>query len=131
MSALANKLLIKPGRTVLLLNAPDGYSQSLEPLPEGARLLAEPSADVDVVQLFVHNSADLERYAETALRAVKREGVLWICYLKGGARAGTDLNRDILREAVERTYGWTAVALVAVDERWSGMRFRSGDSARK
>ena len=128
MSALANKLLIKSGRTVLLLNAPDGYAQSLDPLPEGARLLAGQGEEADVVLLFVRDSADLARHAETALRAAKREGVMWICYLKGGARAGTDLNRDILHEAVERTYGWTGVSLVAVDDRWSAMRFRLKDS---
>jgi hypothetical protein len=131
MSALARKLLLKPGRSVLLLNAPEGYAQSLVPLPEGARIITEPGEQADVTQLFVRDSADLARQADTAMRAVKRDGVLWICYLKGGAKAGTDLNRDILHAAVERTYGWTGVSLVAVDDRWSAMRFRRGESGTK
>jgi hypothetical protein len=42
---------------------------------------------------------------------------------KGGKRAGTDLNRDILWSLVEQ-HGWAGVRLVAIDDTWSSMRFR-------
>jgi hypothetical protein len=36
ISPLAKKLLIKPGFRVAVVNAPPGYPELLEPLPEGA-----------------------------------------------------------------------------------------------
>jgi hypothetical protein len=79
------------------------------------------------VHLFVASAADLERLGARAVAAVRPGGMLWIAYCKGGAKAGTDLNRDLLHAAVERAYGWTGVSLVAIDESWSGMRFRPAD----
>ncbi|GAC1326929.1 MAG: hypothetical protein NVSMB17_00250 [Candidatus Dormibacteria bacterium] len=36
-SPVSRKLLVRPGRTVAVVNAPPGYERCLEPLPEGAR----------------------------------------------------------------------------------------------
>ena len=47
-------------------------------------------------------------------------------YPKGGAKAGTDLNRDVLWQLVGPR-GWTGVSLVAIDDTWSAMRFRPSD----
>ncbi len=41
----------------------------------------------------------------------------------GGEKAGTELNRDILWQRV-KPLGLEGVALVAIDETWSAMRFR-------
>jgi hypothetical protein len=122
-SGLVKKLLIKPGYGALILNAPDGYLARLEPLPAGVTLTHEPAADLDWVQLFVQDSAALIQWSPVALASVKHDGLLWICYPKGGAKAHTDLNRDILWKLMEPT-GLRPVALVAIDDRWSAMRFR-------
>lgn len=130
VSALAKKLHIKPGATVYVFGAPAGFTELLDPLPSGAARLDVPAAGqvaaprADVVLAFVRHADDLARLAPGALAVVRAGGVLWMAYPKGGAKAGTDLHRDILHEAVERAHGWTGVSLVAVDERWSAMRFR-------
>src|SRR5262245_53690452 len=121
--AAARKLLIKPNFRVAIVNAPDGYGGSLEPLPEGVELLERWGEEVDVVQVFVRDRAELERLGRPAFRAVKPGGLLWVCYPKGGKKAGTDLNRDVLWELMGRD-GLTGVSLVAIDATWSAMRFR-------
>ncbi len=78
MSALAKKLLIKAGHRVLVLNAPDGYTAQLSPLPEGATLHTAPEGEYDVVQLFAINRAELERHASDALTALKQGGLICI-----------------------------------------------------
>ena len=85
--------------------------------------LVDPGEDLDFVQVFVRDSAELARLGPAALGAVKPDGLLWICYPKGGRKAGTDLNRDILWKLMEER-GLAGVTLVAVDESWSAMRFR-------
>jgi hypothetical protein len=124
MSAgLASKLLIKPDSRVLLLNAPIGYAKKLEPLPAGATLTDKRGGTANVVIAFVRDGAELKRLAPS-FGALEEDAVLWVCYPKGGVKAGTDLNRDILHAAMEK-HELTGVSLVAVDDTWSAMRFRA------
>lgn len=124
MSPLARKLLIKPRSRVALVDPPAGYAERLQPLPEGAELV-EIQPGLDVVQVFVRDRAALDR-AAPALRSIRAGGLLWVCYPKGGRKAGTDLNRDLLWEALAE-FGLAGVTLVSVDETWSAMRFRPAD----
>ena len=120
---LAAKLLIKPDARVLLLNAPIGYAKKLEPLPAGATVTDKRGKTADVVVAFVRDSGELRRLA-TSFGALEEDAVLWVCYPKGGMKAGTDLDRDVLHAAMER-HELTGVSLVAFDEAWSAMRFRA------
>lgn len=119
---LAKKLLLKPGSRAGLVNAPEGFRARLEPLPDGAVLLEEVEPALDFVQVFARNAAQLEA-SSAAFGAVKANGLLWVCYPKGGKKAGTDLNRDVLWELMGRRT-LKGVTLVAIDETWSAMRFR-------
>ncbi|HXM55721.1 MAG TPA: hypothetical protein VOB72_10055 [Candidatus Dormibacteraeota bacterium] len=121
MNPLARKLLIKPGSRIALVNAPPGYAERLDPLPEGARVV-DLQPGIDVLQVFAHDRAELVA-ATGALGSVREGGLLWVCYPKGGRKAGTDLNRDLLWAELDKS-GLTGVTLVAVDETWSAMRFR-------
>ncbi|MEA2661876.1 MAG: hypothetical protein QOH08_1448 [Chloroflexota bacterium] len=123
MSDLANKLLIKPDARVLLLNAPIGYAKKLDPLPAGATVGDKRGTSADVVVAFVRDSGELKRLA-TSFGALEEEAILWVCYPKGGTKAGTDLNRDTLHAAMEK-HELTGVSLVAIDDTWSAMRFRA------
>lgn len=129
MSPLARKLLIKPGMRVMVLEAPEGYFRNLEPLPEGAALVPSGS-DLDVVQAFVNSADELAKVAPRAVQAVKKDGLLWMCYLKGGKKPGTDLNRDLLYEKMKQ-YDLAGVALVSIDSAWSAMRFRRPEDVGK
>jgi hypothetical protein len=132
-SVLAKKLLIRPGQRILLLGAPAHYQALLLPLPEGASAAAAGDDEAageggyDAVHLFVRDRGDLDRRTPAALAAAGRNGLLWIAYPKGGAKAGTDLHRDSLRSGVESAHGWTAVTQVALDADWSALRFRPAD----
>ncbi|HLJ67485.1 MAG TPA: hypothetical protein VKX16_09000 [Chloroflexota bacterium] len=131
-NALVKKLLIKPGQRALLLNAPAEYRAQLEPLPDRVELTETPDGECDFIQLFVRNRQELDDWLPRAVAAGGPHTLLWISYLKGGAKAGTDLNRDRLWEAL-LPHGLTGVTLVAIDGTWSAMRFRPServDSAR-
>lgn len=121
MDPIARKLLIKPGNRVALIDPPTGYAERLQPLPDGAELV-DLQPELDVLQVFVQDRAALDR-AAPSLGSVRSGGILWVCYPKGGRKAGTDLNRDLLWEALGQV-GLTGVTLVSVDDTWSAMRFR-------
>ncbi len=65
-----------------------------------------------------------------SMPTLKPDGLLWICYPKGGSRVKTDLNRDILWEEMKK-YKLAGVAMVSVDNVWSAMRFRPAENVRK
>lgn len=69
---------------------------------------------------------DLQKFLPVATQAVKYDALLWIAYPKGGAKADTDLNRDILLNAVSQ-HNLSGVTLISLDEVWSAMRFRPSE----
>jgi hypothetical protein len=125
-AALAKKLGVKSGATVVLIGAPEGTADLLQPLPEGATLAGRAvRGGADVVVLFARDLEALDSSVPASVRATKPGGLLWVAYPKGGAKAGTDLNRDILHAHMARQ-DLIGVTLVAVDPTWSAMRFRPG-----
>ncbi|HVR88523.1 MAG TPA: hypothetical protein VHG53_03145 [Candidatus Limnocylindria bacterium] len=122
---LATTLLIKPGTSVLLLNAPIGFQRKLAPLPDGVTVSDKRGTSADVVVAFARDTGELKRLA-TAFPALEEDGILWVCYPNGGTGAGTDLDRDVLRAAMTK-HDLAEQTLVAFDEQWSAMRFRATD----
>ena len=122
-SVLLKKLQMKPGLRALFLNAPQGYVESLGPLPDGVALVDGPPSTLDFVQLFVRDRAELAGHASTALAAIKPDGVLWIAYPKQSSKVKTDLTRDRGWEPVTAA-GLRPVTQIAIDETWSALRWR-------
>lgn len=125
-SPLARKLLLKPGQHGALVNPPSDYRPKLDPLPEGFVLDERLGSNMDFVQVFAKDAEELRKHIRPAVQAVTNDGLLWICYPKGGKKAGTDLNRDILWNLMTE-YGMAGVSLVSIDDTWSAMRFRPED----
>jgi hypothetical protein len=125
-SPLAAKLQIPPGSRLLVVNAPEGYLDRLQPLPEGVELVEGEEGAVDAVHLFVRDSAELDRAAPATLRAVKPDGLVWISYPKRASGVETDLTRDVGWETVKGA-GLRPVRQVSVDNTWSALRFRPAD----
>ena len=119
-----------------VLNPPPGYLRRLEPLPEGMRLLARASKDLDFVQVFAATVAELQRFGPRAIRSAKPGGFLWVAYPKGGkTKAVTDLpaipwwmQRDVFGE-ITGEKGYRPVAFVKIDETWTTLRFMKIASA--
>ena len=125
-STLPKKLQMKAGQRAIVINSPADYLEKLGPLPEGVELVTETEGQFDFVQVFVKNLVDVEKFVPEAAKLVKHDALLWIAYPKGGAKVGTDLNRDILWNAVA-PYNLTGVTLISLDDVWSCMRFRPAE----
>jgi hypothetical protein len=131
LSPLARKLRLEPNHHVAILNAPQGYLESLAPAPPDVRTELEPSDELDVVQLFVNGVEELRSLGPAAIRAVRQDGLLWITYPKGGTTRGvTDLpatpwwvKTDVLGEITAET-GYKPVAFVIIDDTWTALRFK-------
>jgi hypothetical protein len=122
-TSITKKLGIKPNHKLLILNAPDGYLETLDTIPEGAEIQTHAEGSFDFVQIFLYNKADVEKYAPTGIQTVKPGGLLWFTYPKKTAKVKSDITRDTGWESV-RAAGWRPVTQIAIDETWSSLRFR-------
>lgn len=132
ISTLPKKLQLKTGQRAVIINSPSGYLNTLTPLPEGVEVVEtlEPEGQFDFVQLFIKNMAELQQFLPVAIQAIRPDALLWIAYPKGGIKAGTDVNRDILWATVSE-HNLSGVALVSLDDVWSAMRFRPSEQVRQ
>jgi len=119
---LAKKLQIKPGRSVAIGNAPEGFADLVGELPEGARIAKGLRGKSDVVIVFVKKLKELEK-AESWKRAMNETNILWVCYPKLAAKTGSDLNRDAIHPVLEKK-GLKTNAMCSIDDTWTGMRFK-------
>jgi hypothetical protein len=125
-ASLIKKLGIKPKHRVLILNAPEGYSEQIGTLlPADVELVIYPAnaGNFDVVLQFVRNKAEVEKDTPIAIELVKPGGRLWISYPKQSAKIPTDINRDILWKVFPNSE-WRPVTQISIDEIWSALRFR-------
>jgi hypothetical protein len=118
---LPRKLGIAEGSTVVLLDAPAGFDDTLGELPSGTRVRRRLGGSADVVVAFFTRRAALERRIAALERGVFPAGGLWIAWPKRASGVPTDLTEDVLRE-VALPRGLVDNKVCAVDDTWSGLR---------
>ncbi|MFI7611117.1 hypothetical protein ACIBP6_07840 [Nonomuraea terrae] len=114
---VADKLLVKPGRTVWISDA--AHRPLVDPLPQGARHTG-PLEEAAVAVFFAADAAAARRLLDEHRDRLTDPAVVWVAYPKGNA---SDINRDTLWPIVGE-YGLRPNGQVAVDEVWSALRFR-------
>lgn len=109
---LPQKLGIKPGSIVHILGEPRAE------LPFVATSAAPPA---DVLLAFVTREAELD--LPTWGAAIRKDGVLWVCWPKKTARkqVPSDMTEDLVR-AQALPLGLVDNKVCAIDEVWSGLR---------
>jgi CheY-like chemotaxis protein len=117
---LAQKLGIKAGSTVALIDAPEGAESLLAPLPEGVALGWGNRGRREMTIWFVTSRRALEHRFGAVAKAVG-EGTLWMAWPKGSSGVATDLSEDAVRE-VALPAGLVDTKVCAIDATWSGLR---------
>jgi CheY-like chemotaxis protein len=121
---LPQKLGIKPGHRIALVNAPTGFTTTLGQLPADVavdRTIGDGQTH-DVILLFCRSLTDLERGFAAAARRLDPAGGLWVSWPKKSSGVATDLTESVVRE-VGLASGLVDNKICAVDETWSGLRF--------
>jgi hypothetical protein len=120
---MIQKLKLKPGLRAAVIHAPEGYIASLGVLPEGVTISEKLSGKFDWLLVFVKNTAELDKRALQAVRALKPEGVLWFAYPKGTSGIQTDLTRDKGWDILQGTVlKW--LVLISLNDTWSAFAVR-------
>jgi hypothetical protein len=124
---LAQKLLIKTGHKIRLINAPEGFD--LGELPEAVSLNTD-GTEQDAVLLFIKSHADLAANIEKTIAATKHDALLWVAYPKQTSKVKADINRDTLNQALQKL-NYEGISIIAIDDTWSALRFRPKEKVGK
>jgi hypothetical protein len=119
---LPKKLGVKAGSIVALVGAPEGFLDTLGPLPGGATLRRGTRGPFSVGLLFVRSRAELARRFPAAAKAMGSPGALWIAWPKKASGVVTDLDENVVR-AVGLAASLVDYKVAAIDATWSGLCF--------
>jgi hypothetical protein len=117
---LPQKLGVREGSTVAIVNDPGHAAALLSPLPAGASLGHDP-AGADLVVLFTTSRAELDSRLPALGEQIFPDRLLWVAWPKRASRVSTDVTEDVVRE-LALPLGLVDTKVCAIDETWSGLR---------
>ena len=118
---LAQKLGVKPGTTVVLINAPANYRQLLGNFANGVKLTSRVGANSNFIHFFAKRRSELEKRLRHLRTKIADSGTLWISWAKKSSGLATDITEDVIRE-LALPLGFVDIKVCAVDETWSGLK---------
>ena len=119
---LIKKLGIKAGCRIALLHAPAGYLALLGDLPPDVALdTAIRDGEYNFVHAFYRWGAELESDFPRLKAAIRKDGMLWVSWIKKAARVRTDITETVVRD-LALSHGLVDVKVAAINARWSGLK---------
>lgn len=119
--SLREKILLKPGKSLMLLNAPAEIEESFKDLAADCRV--SPPATADVLLVFITNQAQLLEFLPRLSDKVNPSGIAWVAYPKLTSKQKSDIQRDSINTAAKAS-GWSRIAMISIDETWSALRLK-------
>jgi hypothetical protein len=119
--SLAEKLGIKEGFKIIIINPPRDYLNTLK-IPQKVTLTNQLKGPLEFIHFFTKSCKELEVQFPGLRRELLKGGMLWISWPKGSSKVETNLNEGIVRE-IGLKNGLVDIKVCAVDEVWSGLKF--------
>lgn len=110
---------------MVVLDAPESFAPELAKLPVMTIHHSLASvAETGFVLAFVTRKSEVDALAAVVAQKAKGDAVVWFAYPKGTSKKyKCDFNRDTGWDALKAA-GFDTVRAVAIDEDWTGLRFR-------
>ncbi len=124
------KLRLDFSKNILIVNAPDNYSNILQAVIYDTQPSELKEGKYDFVQIFATSQSELEKLAKQVSKAGKFDCLFWACYPKGTGKIKSDIKRDTVWTAFD-LIGFQAVSQIAIDDTWSALRARPKDAVGK
>jgi hypothetical protein len=109
-------LAFKP-RALCLTSAPVNYGALVDPLAEGARVVARLTPQVDVVHVFTTDRGALAQALATLRKRIAPADSIWVSWPKKASKVPSNIIEDTVR-ALALPLGLVDIKVCAVDETW-------------
>ena len=118
---LVQKLGIKAGDRMIILNAPNNYDRILSPLPDQVDRKDKLNGTFDFIQYFTKSKSQLTEDLPGLKNHLVKNGMIWISWPKMASKVPTDMTEDEVRRAAFPMH-LVDIKVCAVDEIWSGLK---------
>ncbi len=118
---LIQKLGLKIGQQMMVLNAPKNYFQQLGGLPKDVKIVSSPQTPVDFIHFFAQDRKDYEKRLPGLKKKLAQDGMIWVSWPKAASKVPTDVTEKVVRDTGLKN-GLVDVKICAVDETWSGLK---------
>ena len=125
MGDVWGKLNLKDQKEIVVVNAPSSFEPEIKAL-KGVAVKRKPADAKQIAFLlaFVTTTREVDALAKTVASETLPDAVVWFAYPKGTSKKYTsEISRDAGNEALGEA-GFEPVRMVAIDEDWTGKRFR-------
>ena len=117
--SMAQKLGVKEGSLVALVDAPPGWT--IAGAPSGARVKRGTPAGFEVAVWFVRSLHDLRAGLKKMAGATRPTASLWVAWPRKAGGHSSDVTDNAIRELV-LPLGLVDVKVAALDQDWSGLK---------
>ena len=118
---LPQKLGIKPGMTLHVVDAPMDYSALIAPVGKTVAFATRVTKDVELLHAFVTRKGRLEEVLDRARAELGTEAIVWVSWPKKAAGMASEITEDTVRD-MALPLGFVDVKVCAVDDTWSGLK---------
>ena len=119
---LVQKLGIREGFKIAIVDAPRDNPAALGRLPKGVAVLERLEGPLDLIHFFSREKRSLEVAVPRLKRALETDGLLWVSWPKRSSKIESDLDGNVVRE-IGLKQGLVDVKVCVVDETWSALKF--------
>jgi hypothetical protein len=125
MAEIFEKLNLKDRKEILVRHAPQSFEAELARLPVlTIHRHIESVAEIGFLLAFVTKKSEVDALAGAVAARAVGDATVWFAYPKGTSKKyECDFNRDTGWDALKAA-GFDTVRAVAIDEDWTGLRFR-------
>jgi len=119
---LPQKLGMKPGQRVLIVNEPAPDTIPRADVPAGVELATRAVGSIDMVLLFAADQRQLTARLDRLIALLPKDGTLWTCWPKKASKMATDIDRDVVFRLLHPT-GLVDVKVCSINETWSALKW--------
>jgi hypothetical protein len=118
---LPKKLGLKPGMTLVAIEAPKEYRSWLGQIPAGLAIVSTSNTRVEAAHIFATKKAILKKHLAAFRRTLEQSGFVWVSWPKKASKVETDITEDVIRE-LALPLGYVDIKVCAVNDVWSGLK---------
>jgi hypothetical protein len=118
---LFNKLGIKSGFKMAVVNSPENYFKMLGPLPHPIQVMKKPGRRMNLIHFFTKSRAEYQRKFAGLKKSLVSDGMLWVSWPKATSRVPTDMSDNVVRDFALKN-GLVDIKVCAIDATWSGLK---------
>ncbi len=118
---LAQKLGIKEGFTIRLINGPEHYYTLFTDLPEKLHIASGLKEKKNFIHFFTKDAKELAKVLPKLQKEIVPDGIIWVSWPKKSSKVSTDVSENMIRD-IALANGLLDIKVCAVDDIWSGLK---------